>query len=130
MPGINRKMPKKMRGGGMAAKPKAMPKKMRGGGMAAKPKAMPMKKGGRVKGRSMPTPVPPMEMTEKKVTPVMPDESGGRKKLKPAPNKGASMLPKPVRNKMGFMRNGGAVKKAAGGGVNKSAVRSSSKKPL
>tara|TARA_R110002012_G_scaffold316490_2_gene531534 strand:+ start:2914 stop:3291 length:378 start_codon:yes stop_codon:yes gene_type:complete len=125
-------MPKKMRGGGgMAAKPKAMPKKMRGGGgMTAKPKAMPMKKGGRVKGRSMPTPVPPMEMTEKKVTPVMPDESGGRKKLKPAPNKGASMLPKPVRNKMGFMRNGGAVKKAAGGGVNKSAVRSSSKKPL
>ena len=118
MPGTNRKMPKKMRGGGMAAKPKAMPK------------AMPMKKGGRVKGRSMPTPVPPMEMTEKKVTPVIPDESGGRKKLKPAPNRGASMLPKPVRNKMGFMQNGGAVKKAAGGGVNKSAVRSSSKKPL
>jgi len=114
MPGMNRKMPKKMRGGSMAAKPKAMP----------------MKKGGRVKGRSMPTPVPPMEMTEKKVTPVMPDESGGRKKLKPAPNKGASMLPKNVRNKMGFMRDGGAVKKKSGGGVSKSAVRSCSKKPL
>ena len=83
-----------------------------------------------VKVRIMATPGPPMEMTEKKVTPVIPDESGGRKKRKPAPNRGASMLPKPVRNKMGFMQNGGAVKKAAGGGVNKSAVRSSSKKPL
>lgn len=42
MPGTNRKMPKKMRGGGMAAKPMGM----RGGGMAAKAKAKPMKKGG------------------------------------------------------------------------------------
>ena len=42
MPGTNRKMPKKMRGGGMAAKPMGM----RGGGMAPKPKARPMKKGG------------------------------------------------------------------------------------
>ncbi len=49
MPGTNRKMPKKMRGGGMAAKPKAAPvKRMRGGGMVAKPKAAPMKKGGGV----------------------------------------------------------------------------------
>lgn len=62
MPGTNRKMPKKMRGGGMAAKPKAMPvppgmrkggmaKKdkppgMRGGGMAMKDKPPGMKNGG------------------------------------------------------------------------------------
>jgi hypothetical protein len=42
MPGTNRKMPKKMRGGGMMAKPKKAPmKKMRGGGGV-----MAMKKGG------------------------------------------------------------------------------------
>jgi len=45
MPGTNRKMPKKMRGGGMMAKPKKAPvKKMRGGGAMAKPKKAPVKK--------------------------------------------------------------------------------------
>ena len=35
------------------------------------------------------------------------------KKLKPVPasNKGLKKLPKPVRNKMGFMKKGGRVKK-------------------
>ena len=37
------------------------------------------------------------------------------KNLKPVPKgkkgKGLSMLPKPVRNKMGFMKKGGRVKK-------------------
>ena len=49
MPGTNRKMPKKMRGGGMAAKPKAMPVPpgMRKGGMAKKADVPPgMKDGG------------------------------------------------------------------------------------
>ena len=49
MPGTNRKMPKKMRGGGMAAKPKAMPVPpgMRKGGMAKKDDVPPgMKDGG------------------------------------------------------------------------------------
>ena len=31
--------------------------------------------------------------------------------LKPAPNKGAASLPKKVRNKMGFMNEGGMTKK-------------------
>ena len=36
-----------------------------------------------------------------------------KKKLKPIPsgNKGLPKLPKPVRNKMGFMKKGGRVKK-------------------
>tara|TARA_B110000977_G_scaffold31672_1_gene41994 strand:- start:5900 stop:6310 length:411 start_codon:yes stop_codon:yes gene_type:complete len=39
-------------------------------------------------------------------------------KLKKAPNKGVTQLPKDVRNKMGFMSKGGAVKvKYKGGGV-------------
>ena len=41
--------------------------------------------------------------------------TGGKKmkKLKPVPanNKGLKKLPKPVRNKMGFMKKGGRVKK-------------------
>ena len=66
----------------------------------------------------------------KQVTPK--GYKAGGKVLKEVPDdkKGLKKLPTKVRNKMGFMRNGGAVKKAAGGGVNKSAVRSSSKKPL
>ena len=128
MPGMKRKMPKKMRGGGMAA-PKAMPLKkgggLRSGGAKKSSRIVPDESGGRKKA--------PLGMEislGKRPDPVVPDESGGRKKLKPAPNKGASMLPKNVRNKMGFMRDGGAVKKKSGGGVSKSAVRSCSKKPL
>jgi hypothetical protein len=39
-----------------------------------------------------------------------------KKSLKPIPkgNKGLSKLPKDVRNEMGFMKNGGTVKKGAG----------------
>jgi len=78
----------------MAMKPRAMTKKkktpMRGGGMA-KPKAKMMRGGGAA--------------TKKK--PAM--ARGGT--LKPAPNKGAASLPKPVRNKMGFMKRGGMASK-------------------
>lgn len=135
MPGMNRKMPKKMRGGGMA-KAKAMPLKRGGGVRSGGGKSA--SSGGKKVPRSLSeslktlsTRKPSMEVSPaKRPDPIVPDESGGRKKLKPAPNKGAAMLPKNVRNKMGFMRNGGAVKKKSGGGVSKSAVRSSSKKPL
>jgi len=51
MPGPNRKMPKKMRGGGMMAKPKKAPmKKMRGGGGV-----IAMKKGGAAVRSSCPS---------------------------------------------------------------------------
>jgi hypothetical protein len=73
-------------------------KKAKGGSMM---KPLDMKVGGRVDKRGP--------------SPTVPDESGGNKKLKPAPNKGARMLPKAVRNKMGLMNKGGAVKKAKGG---------------
>ena len=91
---------------------KGMVKRMRGGGMAAKPPGM--------------------------------RNGGMAKKEVPEANKGLAKLPKNVRNKMGFMadggavkpkpkegpkrmRNGGAVKKTAKGGA---AVRSSSAKSL
>jgi len=132
MPGMSRKMPKKMRGGGGMAKAKAMPLK-RGGGVRGRggPKLAPKA----IKPKPFIPFIPPpskrsFEIEEQTRPLIVPDESGGRKKLKPAPNKGASMLPKNVRTKMGFMRDGGAVKKKSGGGVSKSAVRSSSKKPL
>tara|TARA_R100001460_G_scaffold5439_4_gene15226 strand:- start:2921 stop:3271 length:351 start_codon:yes stop_codon:yes gene_type:complete len=111
--GPKKGMVKKMRGGGMAAKPKVGPKKMRSGGAVKK-----MRSGG---------------MAKKEV---------------PEENKGLAKLPKNVRNKMGFMANGGAVKpkvgpkKMAKGGAVKpkvgpkkrakggAAVRSSSSKSL
>ena len=52
---------------------------------------------------------------------TIPDESGGPKKLKPAPNKGARMLPESVRNKMGYKKMGGPVKKSKGGPMKKMA---------
>ena len=44
-----------------------------------------------------------------------------RNKMKAVPkgNKGLSKLPKAVRNKMGYMKKGGAVKKMKRGGVAK-----------
>ena len=43
---------------------------------------------------------------------------GGPLRPIPAGNKGLPRLPKPVRNKMGFMKRGGRViKRAVGGGV-------------
>ncbi len=63
--------------------------------------------------------------------------SGGMaKKAVPEANKGLAKLPKDVRNKMGFMADGGAVKKMRSGGTVKktansgAAVRSSSSKSL
>ena len=44
-----------------------------------------------------------------------------KKKLKPVPksNKGLPKLPRTVRNKMGYMKKGGAIKKMKRGGVAK-----------
>lgn len=50
MPGTNRKMPKKMRGGGMVAKPKAAPMKKGGGVNAHKKEAMKSPPKPRVRG--------------------------------------------------------------------------------
>ena len=44
---------------------------------------------------------------------------GGTVKAVPKGNKGLAKLPKTVRNKMGFMKKGGAVKKMKRGGVAK-----------
>jgi len=44
---------------------------------------------------------------------------GGSVKVVPKGNKGLSKLPKAVRNKMGYMKKGGAVKKMKRGGVTK-----------
>ena len=44
---------------------------------------------------------------------------GGTVKAVPKGNKGLAKLPKAVRNKMGYMKRGGAVKKMKRGGVAK-----------
>ena len=44
-------------------------------------------------------------------------QTGGPLRPIPAGNKGLPKLPKPVRNKMGFMKRGGKIQKRAGGGV-------------
>ena len=51
----------------------------------------------------------------KKIT--MKKQAGGPLRPIPAGNKGLPKLPKPVRNKMGFMKAGGKIQKRAGGGV-------------
>ena len=48
---------------------------------------------------------------------TMKKKIGGPLKPIPAGNKGLPKLPKPVRNKMGFMKRGGKIQKRAGGGV-------------
>ena len=49
---------------------------------------------------------------------TMKKQAGGPLRPIPAGNKGLPRLPKPVRNKMGFMKRGGrVVKRAVGGGV-------------
>jgi hypothetical protein len=50
------------------------------------------------------------EMLDKKA-------GGGSLKAVPAGNKGLSKLPTDVRNKMGYMKRGGSVKKMRDGGV-------------
>ena len=92
-------------------------KKSKGGAMMEPPG---MKNGGDPTtpvGKYQDGGAPKLQKGKKQGTRITPDESGGRKKLKPAPNKGARMLPKKVRNKMGFMSEGGAIKKAKGGSV-------------
>jgi len=48
---------------------------------------------------------------------TMEKRKGGPLRPIPAGNKGLPNLPKPVRNKMGFMKKGGKIQKRAGGGV-------------
>ena len=48
---------------------------------------------------------------------TMKKKVGGPLRPIPAGNKGLPKLPKPVRNKMGFMKKGGKIQKRAGGGV-------------
>jgi LysM repeat protein len=48
---------------------------------------------------------------------TMEKKVGGPLRPIPARNKGLPKLPKPVRNKMGFMKRGGKIQKRAGGGV-------------
>ena len=48
---------------------------------------------------------------------AMKKKVGGPLRPIPAGNKGLPKLPKPVRNKMGFMKRGGKIQKRAGGGV-------------
>jgi LysM repeat protein len=48
---------------------------------------------------------------------AMKKKVGGPLRPIPAGNKGLPKLPKPVRNKMGFMKKGGKIQKRAGGGV-------------
>ena len=96
---------KKAKGGSMM-KPKPKPPGMKGGGEVEDP-TLPdgkFRNGGGVRKRN-----------RKK---IVPDESGSRR-LKPPPNPGAAKLPKTVRNKMGFMNQGGAAKKAKGASMMK-----------
>lgn len=51
----------------------------------------------------------------KKIT--MKKQAGGPLRPIPAGNKGLPNLPKPVRNKMGYMKRGGKIQKRAGGGI-------------
>ena len=48
---------------------------------------------------------------------AMKKQAGGPLRPIPAGNKGLPNLPRPVRNKMGFMKAGGKIQKRAGGGV-------------
>ena len=48
---------------------------------------------------------------------TMEKKVGGPLRPIPAGNKGLPNLPKPVRNRMGFMKKGGKIQKRAGGGV-------------
>ena len=48
---------------------------------------------------------------------TMKKKVGGPLRPIPAGNKGLTNLPRPVRNKMGFMKAGGKIQKRAGGGV-------------
>ena len=116
---------KKAKGGSMMKPPPKMAK----GGSMMKPKPPGMKGGGGVNTKDPTLPEGKFRRgggAKKKVGTrkntrqmTIPDESGGTKKLKPAPNKGARMLPESVRNKMGFMKNGGSVKKSKGGAMMK-----------
>ena len=84
-------------------KPKVGPKKMRKGG-AAKKRKLPLVN------------VKPPEDT------IASSGRPSRRRKVASHQKGLAQLPKEVRNRMGYMRSGGAVKKMAKGGA---AVRSS-----
>ena len=86
---------KPMMYGGMATKPRK--KAQMGGTMSSSPmmQSQPM--------QQKPTMQPPLSMSM---------AEGGEASLKPVPtdNKGLGKLPKPVRNKMGYMMYGGKAK--------------------
>ena len=68
---------------------------------------------GKVKNRkSVYQDLSPVEMRK-----ISRKKTGGPLRPIPAGNKGLPKLPKPVRNKMGFMKKGGKIQKRAGGGV-------------
>ena len=124
------KPPPKMAKGGSMMKPKP-PGMKGGGGLNTKDPTLPegkFRRGGGVKKKRTYNPaanegkIKPQKVTPRKntrqVDPTVPDESGGRR-LTPPPNPGAAKLPKTVRNKMGFMKTGGSVKKSKGGAMMK-----------
>ena len=55
------------------------------------------------------------------------NEGGSAKKSVPSQNKGLSKLPKDVRNKMGYMKDGGSAKKTPNGYSKGGAVKKKSK---
>ncbi len=106
--------PPGMKGGGGVEDPTLPDGKFgRGGGVKKKRTYNPAANEGKIK----PQKVTPRKNT-RQVDPTVPDESGGRR-LRPPPNPGAARLPKTVRNKMGFMNQGGAAKKAKGAAMMK-----------
>ena len=87
---------KPMMYGGTATKPRK--KAQMGGMMSSNPMMQPQPM------QQKPTMQPPLSMSM---------ANGGEASLKPVPedNKGLGKLPKPVRNKMGYMMYGGKAKK-------------------
>lgn len=110
------KPPPKMAKGGSMMKPKP-PGMKGGGGLNTKDPTLPegkFRRGGGVKKK-----VTPRKNT-RQVDLTVPDESGGRKTV-PASNPGLKKLPEEVRNRMGYKKMGGPVKKSKGGPMRKMA---------
>lgn len=109
---------KKAKGGSMMKPPPKMSK----GGSMMKPKPPGMKGGGKVEDPTLPKGKFRVggEVGKRDRKKIVPDESGGRKTV-PASNPGLKKLPEEVRNKMGYKKMGGPVKKSKGGPMKKMA---------
>jgi hypothetical protein len=115
---MQRKIGIQLRGSGRALKPSGpgvlRPKPQDRYGQPFKPKPIrPGKKDGGIMDRARkPREKFGAKKPDKRPTPD-PRQEGPRKKLKPVrpDQKGLQSLPKPVRNKMGYMKDGGKVKK-------------------